>query len=142
LWGAVVVGVIAALICGTIAYGSYAWGDYLADYGVTTTGTVTDRDFTDTLTVEFTTDDGEAAVAEVVWFSSPIPRVGDEVEITYDPWDPTSASEADGGVSDFIVAAIFGFLGVLALAVVAGALVGAILVHRARGKARLRGPTW
>ena len=127
---------------GVIATAGLWSNSYLDSYGVTTTGTVTDLQvLTDTVTVEFTTDDGTPARAEIVWFAFDVPAVGDEIEITYDPADPSYATEA-GSDSDAVMGAILVAAAVFSLAVVVGASVGAILVHRRRGKAKRDSATW
>jgi hypothetical protein len=142
LWGAAVVSLIGALVMGVIATAGFWSNSYLDDYGVTTTATVTDLQvFTDTVTVEFTTDDGAPATAEIVWFASDVPAVGDEIEITYDPDDPSYATEA-GSDSDAVMGIVYVVGAVFALALAVGAVIGAVLVHRARGRARRRAPTW
>jgi hypothetical protein len=84
----------------------------------------------------------DARRAEIVWFAAGnVPAVGDEVEITYDPDDPWHATEA-GSDSDAIMGAILVAAAVFSLAVVVGASVGAILVHRRRGKAKRQSATW
>jgi hypothetical protein len=142
LWGLAVVAFIGTLAFGTVATAGFWSNSYLDSYGVTTAATVTDvQRFTDTVTVEFTTDDGAAARAEIVWFAGNVPAVGDEVEITYDPADPSYATEAGGG-SDMVMGVIFVVLAILALAVVVGAVIGAVLVHRRRGKAKRQRAMW
>jgi hypothetical protein len=135
LWFLAGVSLIGSLIFGGIAYAGYWSNSYLDSYGVTTTATVTDVEvFTDTVTVEFTSDGGAPVRAEIVWFAGNVPDVGDEVEITYDPSDPSYATEA-GSDSDVIMAVVFIVGAVLGLAVMAGAIIGAVVIHRRRGKA-------
>ncbi|MDT5016209.1 MAG: hypothetical protein QOD39_2369 [Mycobacterium sp.] len=142
LWGLAVVSLIGALVCGAIAYAGFYSNDYLDDYGVRTTATVTDLEpFTETVTVEFTTDDGAPVTAEIVWFTADAPDVGDEIEITYDPADPSYATEA-GSDSDAVMGVIYAVVAVFALAVMVGAIIGAVLVHRRRGKAKRQRATW
>jgi len=141
LWVLAVFSGVGVLVGGVIAYAGFTSNSYFDSYGVTTTATVTDLQvFTDTATVEFTTEDGTPATAEIVWLTDP-PAVGDEVEITYDPYDPSWAIEA-GSDSDAVMGFVFAAFAAAALAVALGAVVGAILVHRARGKARRRNATW
>jgi hypothetical protein len=142
LWGLAVVSLIGALACGAVATAGFWSNSYLDSYGVTTTATVTDLErLTDTVTVEFTTDDGAPARAEIVWFASDVPAVGDEVDITYDPADPSYATEA-GSDSDAVMGVIYVVGAVFALAVMVGAVIGAVLVHRRRGKAKRQRATW
>jgi hypothetical protein len=139
LWGLAVVSLIGSLIFAGIAYAGYWSNSYLDSYGVTTTATVTDvQFFTDTVTVEFTSDGGTPVEAEIVWFLRDAPAVGDEIEITYDPSDPSYATEA-GSDSDVVMAIVFIVGAVLGLVVVVGAVVGAVLVHRRRGKVARQG---
>jgi uncharacterized membrane protein YfcA len=142
LWLLAAGSLVGVLICSVIAYAGFTSNDYLDAYGVTTTATVTDVEFfTDTVTVEFTTDDGEPATAEIVWFTSDVPAVGDDIEITYDPYDPSYATEA-GSDSDAVMGVIYVVAAVLAFATVVGAGIGAVLVHRRRGKAKRQRTTW
>ncbi len=97
--------------------------------------------FTDTVTVEYTTDEGEPATAEIVWFTSDVPDVGDDIEITYDPYDPSYATEA-GSDSDAMMGVIYVVAAVLAFATLVGAVIGAVIVHRKRGKAKRQRTTW
>lgn len=142
LWILAVVSLVGSLIFGGIAYAGYWSNNYLDSYGVTTTATVTDVEvFTDTVTVEFTSDGGTPVSADIVWFASDTPSVGDEVEITYDPSDPSYATEA-GSDSDIIMAIIFIVGAFLGLVVMVGAIVGAVIIHRRRGKAARLRPAW
>ena len=142
LWLLAVGSLLGVLVCGVIAYAGFTSNDYLDAYGETTTATVTDVEvFTDTVTVEFTTDDGEPATAEIVWFTSDVPAVGDDIEITYDPYDPSYATEA-GSDSDAVMGVIFVGAAVFALVTVVGAVIGAVLVHRRRGKAKRERAMW
>ena len=104
LWVLAALSLIGALAFSGIATAGFFSNSYLDSYGVTTTATVTNvQVFTDTVTVEFTTDDGTPARAEIEWFAvGNVPAVGDEVEITYDPDDPWHATEA-GSDSDAIM---------------------------------------
>jgi hypothetical protein len=141
LWIVAVGSLVGVVLCGVIAYAGFYYNNYLDSYGVTTTATVTDvQHFTDTVAVEFTTDDGTPATAEIVWLTD-VPAVGDEVEITYDPSDPSSATEA-GSDSDAVMGVIYVVGAIFALAVMVGAVVGAVLVHRKRGKAKRQRATW
>src|SRR4051812_43538306 len=59
LWGLAVASLIGVVIAGLIAFAGFYSNSYLDSYGVTTTATVTDLErFTDSVTVEFTTEDG------------------------------------------------------------------------------------
>jgi hypothetical protein len=142
LWLLAVGSLFGVLVCGVIAYAGFTSNDYLDTYGVTTTATVTDVEvFTDTVTAEFTTDDGEPATAEIVWFTSDVPVVGDDIEITYDPYDPAYATEA-GSDSDAVMGVVYVVAAVLAFATAVGAVIGAVLVHRRRGKTKRQRTTW
>jgi hypothetical protein len=142
MWGLAVVSLLAAVIAGFMTYVKIDSNSYLDSNGVTTTATVTNLEhFTGTVTVEFTTDDGAAARAEIVWVVGEVPPVGDEVQITYDPADPSYATEA--GSDSFVALAVVYAVGALfALAVMVGAVVGAVLVHRRRGQAKRQRATW
>jgi hypothetical protein len=142
LWGLAVVSLIGVVIAGVIAFAGFYSNSYLDSNGVTTTATVTDLErFTDTVTVEFTTDDGAAARAEFVWVAGDVPAVGEEIQITYDPADPSYATEA-GSDSDVAMGVVYVVGALFALAVMVGAVVGAVLVHRRRGKAKRQRATW
>jgi hypothetical protein len=142
LWCVAAVSLIGSLIFGGIAYAGYWSNSYLDSYGVTTTATVTDVEvFTDTVTVEFTSDGGTLVSAEIVWFTGNNPDVGDEVEITYDPSDPSYATEA-GSDSDIVMAIVFIVGAFLGLVITMGAIIGAVIVHRRRGKAARQRTAW
>lgn len=142
LWGLAIVSLVGSLIFSVIAYAGFWSNSYLDSYGVTTTATVTEVErFTDTVTVEFTSDGGTPSSAEIVWFAGDVPDVGDDVEITYDPSDPSYASEA-GSDSDAVMGAVFVVGAVLGLVVMVGAVVGAVIIHRKRGKAARQRPAW
>ena len=142
LWLLAAGSLVGVLVCGVIAWAGFTSNDYLDEYGETTTATVTDVEvFTDTVTVEFTTDDGEPATAEIIWFTSDVPDVGDDIQITYDPYDPSYATEA-GSDSDAMMGVIYVVAAVMAFATVVGAVIGAVLVHRRRGKAKRQRTTW
>ncbi|MDG5482516.1 DUF3592 domain-containing protein [Mycolicibacterium gadium] len=142
LWGLAVVSLVGSLIFSVIAYAGFWSNSYLDSYGVTTTATVTDVErFTDTVTVEFTSDGGTPSSAEIVWFTGDVPEVGDEVEITYDPSDPSYASEASGD-PDAVMGAVFVVGAGLGLVVMVGAVVGAVLIHRRRGRAAPQRAPW
>jgi hypothetical protein len=141
-WGLAVVSLIGALVFGVIATAGFWSNSYLDEYGVTTTATVTDVQlFTDNVTVEFITEDGSPTTAEFVWFASDVPAVGDQIDITYDPDDPSYATEA-GSDSDAVMGVVYVVAAVFALAVMVGAVIGAVLVHRRRGKAKRQSATW
>jgi len=142
LWGLAVVSLIGVVIAGFIAFAGFYSNSYLDSYGVTTTATVTDLErFTDSVTVEFTTAKGAPATAEFVWVTGTLPAVGEEIQITYDPADPTYVTEA-GSDSDVAMGVVYVIGALVALAVAVGAVVGAILVHRRRGKAKRQRAMW
>jgi hypothetical protein len=136
LWGLAVASLIGVVIAGLIAFVGFYSNSYLDSYGVTTTATVTDVEhFTDSVTVEFTTEDGAPATADFVWMDSDVPAVGEKIQITYDPADPSYVTEA-GSDSDVVMGVVYVVGALFALAVMVGAIVGAVLVHRRRGKAK------
>lgn len=142
LWGLAVVSLIGAVIAGIIAFAGFYSNSYLDSHGVTTTATVTDvQRFTDSVTVEFTTAEGAPARAEFVWVAGSVPAVGEEIQITYDPGDPTYATEA-GSDSDVAMGVVYVVGTLIALAVTVGAVIGAVLVHRRRGKAKRQRAMW
>ena len=142
LWGLAAASLIGVVIAGFIAFAGFYSNSYLDSYGVTTTATVTDLErFTESVTVEFTTADGAPATAEFVWVAGDVPAVGEEIQITYDPADPTYATEA-GSDSDVAMGVVYVVGALFALAVMVGAIVGAVLVHRRRGKAKRQSATW
>ena len=142
LWGLAVVSLIGVVIAGFIAFAGFYSNSYLDSYGVTTTATVTDLErFTDSVTVEFTTAKGAPATAEFVWVTGTLPAVGEEIQITYDPADPTYVTEA-GSDSDVAMGVVYVIGALVELAVAVGAVVGAILVHRRRGKAKRQRAMW
>ncbi len=71
---------------------------------------------------------------EFTWWPEEYPEVDDRIEITYDRDDPSYAIAA-GSDEDQIMATVFAVAAVLAFVAGAGAIIGAVLVHRARGKA-------
>jgi hypothetical protein len=73
--------------------------------------------------------------------ASDVPAVGDEIAITYDPADPSYVTEA-GSDSSVVMAVVYVIGALFALAVMVGAIVGAVLVHRRRGKAKRQGAMW
>ena len=95
---------------------------------------------TESITVEFTTEEGAPATAEFVWVTGDVPAVGEEIQITYDPDDPSYATEA-GSDSDVAMGVVYVVATLIAVAVMVGAVVGAVLVHRRRGKAKRQHPT-
>ena len=123
----------AAALFGIIAATGLSIDRHMDNNGITTTATVTDVDDT-YVTVEFTTEDNESAVAEFVWWPDVFPAVNDEIEITYDPDDPSYATQA-GSKEDQILGTVLAVATVASLAAAAGAGVGAMFVHRARRKA-------
>ena len=48
----------------------------------------------------------EPATAEIVWFTYDVPAVCDDIEITYDPDDPSYATEA-GSDSDAVMGIVY-----------------------------------
>ena len=141
LWGLAAASLIGVVIAGFIAFAGFYSNSYFDSYGVTTTATVTHvQPFTDTVTVEFTTDDGAPATAEFVWMTADVPGVGEEIQITYDPADPSWATEA-GSDSNVAMGVVYVVGALFALAVMVGAIVGAVLVHRRRGKAKRQSAT-
>ena len=101
--------------------------------GVKTSATVTKVDDIN-VTVEFTTEDNYPATAEFTWWPDEYPAVDDQIEITYDPDDPFYAIQA-GSDEDQVMATVFAVAALCALGAAVGAGVGAVLIHRARGKA-------
>jgi hypothetical protein len=91
---AVLLWVVAAIcLVGTLLFGGLAaygfWIDnHLDNNGVTTSATVTDVDGS-TVTVEFTTEDYHQTSADFIWWPDEYPAVDDQIEITYDPDDPS-----------------------------------------------------
>ena len=110
------------------------WIDHhLDNNGVTTSATVVDVS-DNTVTVRFSTEDNRRITTEFTWMPEDFPAVDDEIEITYDPDDPFYVIPA-GSNEDQFLATVFAVIAAGALAVAIGASVGAVLVHRARGKA-------
>lgn len=141
LWVLSAGALVATLVFAGLAALGFWMDDQLDANGVTTTAEVTDVNrFADTYTVEFTTADDRVIVAEVM-FPSSTPAVGDQVEITYHSEDPHHVVEA-GSPEDIIMGVIYSFAAVIALAVAVGAVIGAVLVHRARGRAQRQTPAW
>lgn len=109
------------------------WIDnHLDNNGVTTTATVTDVGDVN-ITVEFTTEDS-LVTDDFTWWPDEYPAVGDQIEITYDPDDPSYVIQA-GSNEDQLFAMGFAGATVLALGTGVAAGVGAVFVHRARAKA-------
>lgn len=109
------------------------WIDHhLDNNGVTTSAIVTDVDGS-TVTVEFTTED-DRVTDDFTWWPDEYPTVGDQIEITYDPDDPSYVIQA-GSNEDQLFATGFAVATVLALGAGVAAGVGAVFVHRARTKA-------
>ncbi len=135
-----VVGFGAALLFAVFAYASHSNRDFLDDYGVTTHATVTDVDNTvGFVTVEFQTDGGTPWASDVPWWTRDYPQVGDQVEITYAPWDPNYATVAGRDETRFMAAA-FAIAAAVSASIALGSTVGAVLVQRARLAAARSGP--
>jgi hypothetical protein len=133
LWCIAAGGLAVALLCGVIAAAGFAIDNHMDNEGVTTSATVKKvRD--DVATLEFLTEDGQRTTAELMLWAGEFAAVDDEIEITYDPDDPSYVVKA-GSNEDHWVAMGFGFAALFGLAVAVSAGVGAVLIHRARGKA-------
>jgi hypothetical protein len=137
-WAVALWCVAAFCLAGTLLFGGMAaigfWVDnQLDNNGVTTTATVTDVDDS-TVTVEFMTEDNSRATADFTWFPDEYPAVDDQIEITYDRENPSYAIQA-GSNEDQVMATVFAVLALFALGIAVSASVGAVLVHRVRGKA-------
>jgi hypothetical protein len=137
-WAVLLWCVAAGCLVGTLIFGGLAALGFSLDHnldnnGVTTTATVTEVDDVD-VAVEFTTEDNYRATAEFTWWPTEFPAVDDQIEITYDRDDPSYAIQA-GSNEDQIMATGFAVAALFALGIAVGASVGAVLVHRARGKA-------
>jgi len=111
----------------------FSLDNQLDNNGVTTTATVTEVGDVN-IAVEFRTEDHQRATAEFTWWPEEYPEVDDRIEITYDRDDPSYAIAA-GSDEDQIMATVLAVAAVLAFVAGAGASIGAVLVHRARGKA-------
>ncbi len=133
LWATAGGSLFAAVLLGASAYGSYSYGRYLDDHGITTDAYVVDVSAR-TVVVEFATRRGIRTVAEIKWWAAERPAVNDAIEITYDPWDPRDAVRP-GSRDDQLAGALFAVGAVYTAGVAAGAAAGAFLVHRSRGQA-------
>jgi hypothetical protein len=133
LWAVAAICVGGALLCGILAATGFLIDNHMDNNGVTTSATVTDVEGS-TITVEFATEDNDRATADFTWWPEEYPAVDDQVEITYDPDDPSYVIQA-GSNEDQIIATVFAVAAVLGLGVAVGASIGALLVHRARNKA-------
>ena len=127
----------AALLLGVVAAAGFMIDNHMDNNGVTTTATVTDVDAGGDIAVEFWTEDDYPANARFTWWSDQYPAVDEQIEITYDPDDPSYVIQA-GSDEDQVMATGFAVAAGLALVVAAGTGVGAVFVHRARAKAAAR----
>jgi hypothetical protein len=135
LWVVAAMSLAAALLFGVISAAGFWSDNHLDNEGVTTSATVTKvDDSTSTITVEFTTEDNSRVTTELTLWPDESPAVDDQIDITYDPYDPSYAIRA-GSNEDQLLATGFGFVALFGLAVAVAAGVGAVLIHRARGKA-------
>ncbi len=133
LWVTAAACLTAMVLCGIMAVLGFSIDHHLDNNGVTTTATVTDVGDVN-ITVEFRTEDHQPATAEFTWWPEVYPEVDDRIEITYDPDDPSYAIAA-GSDEDQIMGTVFAAAAVLAFVAGAGAGIGAVFVHRARGNA-------
>ncbi len=133
LWVAAGACFAGMVLCGIMAVLGFTIDHHLDNNGVTTTATVTDVGDVN-ITVEFRTEDNQPATAEFTWWPEVYPEVDDRIEITYDPDDPSYAIQA-GSDEDQIMGTVFAVAALLAFVAGAGASIGAVFVHRARGKA-------
>ena len=133
LWVTAAGCITAMVLCGIMAVLGFSLDNQLDNNGVTTTATVTEVGDVN-ITVEFRTEDHQRATAEFTWWPEVYPEVDDRIEITYDRDDPSYAIAA-GSDEDQIMATVFAVAAVPAFVAGAGASIGAVLVHRARGKA-------
>jgi hypothetical protein len=137
LWVLTGLALIGALVMGVLAAG-ILWVDRTLDTrGVETTATVVAvDDVFGTVDVEFEAD-GEPVTVTLTYASDPLPAEGDTVSVEYDPADPALARAA-GSSGELIGGIVFLVLAGLGLVVAIAATIGAILLHRARGRARAR----
>jgi hypothetical protein len=89
-----------------------------------------------TVDAEFEAD-GEPVTVTLSYASDPLPAEGDTVTVEYDPADPTLARPA-GSSSETIGGIVFLVLAGIGLVVAVAATVGAVFLHRARGRAQDR----
>lgn len=133
LWVLAGMSLVGTLICGTIgAFGLWT-SHHMETDGITTTALVTQVDPDDDVTLEYTTSSGRVITAELFWMPSDVPAVDDEVRITYDP-DDLSYVIPEGSNEDRIMGTVFVIVAAVGLAIAVSAMVGAILVHRARSR--------
>jgi hypothetical protein len=138
-WAVLLWVVAAGCLAGTLLFGAlavvgFAIDNHLDNNGVTTSATVTEVG-DGSVTVEFTTEEDRPVTADFIWWpEGEFPAVDDQIEITYDPDDPFYVIQA-GSDEDQIMATGFAVAACCALVVAVGASVGAVLIHRARGKA-------
>lgn len=133
LWVLAGVSLVGTLVCGSVgAYG--LWTDHhMKSDGITTTALVTQVDPDEDVTLEYTTSSGRVITTEVVWMPFDVPRVDDEVMITYDP-DDLSYVIPEGSNEDRVLGIVFLVVACVGLVIALGCSVGAILVHRARSR--------
>ncbi|MEV7398140.1 hypothetical protein [Aeromicrobium sp. NPDC092404] len=133
LWIVAGLSLVGTLVCGAIAGYGFWISNHMATEGVTTTAVVTEVSPLDDVTLDFTTETGQRVTADVVWWSSDVPAVDDEVAVVYDPDDVTYVLP-EGSDEDRIMAIIFSVAAGVGLLVSVGTAIGAILVHRARSR--------
>ena len=126
-----------ALLLGLVSAAGFMIDNHMDHNGVTTTATVTDVDGSD-IAVEFWTEDDYPVSARFTWWPDQYPAVDEQIEITYDPDDPSYAIQA-GSDEDRVLATSFAVAAGLCLTVAAGTSIGAVFVHRARSKAARSG---
>jgi hypothetical protein len=137
LWVLTGLALIGALVMGVLAAG-ILWLDRTLDArGVEASATViaVDEVF-GTVDAEFEAN-GEPVTVTITYASDPLPAEGDTVTVEYDPADPTLARPA-GSSSETVGGVVFLVLAGLGLVVAIAATIGAILLHRARGRAQDR----
>ena len=132
LWVLAGMSLVDTLICGTIGGFGLWTSHHMENDGITTSAAVTQVD-SDDVTLEYTTSSGEVITAEIVWMSLEVPDVDDEVMITYDP-DDLSYVIPEGSNEDRVFGIVFLVAAGIGLAIAVSAMVGAILVHRARSR--------
>lgn len=133
LWIVAGLSLVGTLVCGAMA-GYALWiTHHMSTEGVTTTGVVTAVSRYDDVTLDFTTENGQRVTAEVVWWSSDVPAVDDEIAIVYDPDDVTYVLP-EGSDEDRIMAVGFSVATGVGLVVSIGTAIGATMVHRARSR--------
>jgi hypothetical protein len=133
LWSVAALSLVGALLCGAFSGYGFWTSHHMATEGVTTTAIVSEVDSDGDITLVYTTDTGEAVTAEYVWMSFDVPAVDDELEITYDPDDP-SYVVPEGSDEDRVMAIIFAAIAGVGLLISVGTTIGAILIHRARSR--------